>query len=64
VKHKATRILADASRAVSPQMRRPFSDRQYSPSTGMGQSEWEIILGDLIRVRFLVKQEPVSEGDD
>jgi hypothetical protein len=45
-------------------MKRSFVDRQYSPSTGMDQSEWEIILEDLIHMRFLVKHEPASEGED
>jgi hypothetical protein len=45
-------------------MRRSFSDRQYSPSTGMDWSEWEIILEQLIRMGFIVKKEPISEGDD
>jgi hypothetical protein len=45
-------------------MRRLFIDKQYLPSTHMDQSEWEIILGELIRMGFLVKQEPVNEGDD
>jgi hypothetical protein len=45
-------------------MKHSFVDRQYSPSTGMDQSEWELILEELIRMGFLVKQEPVSEGED
>jgi hypothetical protein len=38
-KNKVARILVDASRAISPQMRHPFVDRQYSPSTGMDRSK-------------------------
>jgi hypothetical protein len=64
VKNEAARILADAARAVLPRMRRSFVDRRYSPSTGMNHSEWEIILGELMCMGFLVKREPVSEGDD
>jgi hypothetical protein len=64
VKQKVALILSYASGAISPQMRRLFVDRQYSPSTGMDQSEWEIILGELICMGFLVKQEPISKGDD
>jgi hypothetical protein len=45
-------------------MRCSFVDRQYSPSTGMDRSEWEIILGELIHMGFLAKQEHVSEGGD
>jgi hypothetical protein len=63
-KNKAAWILADASRAISPWMRRSFVDRQYSPSTGMDQSEWEIILDEIICMGLLVKQELVSEGED
>jgi hypothetical protein len=63
-KNKATQILVDASRTIAPQMKHLFVDRQYSPSTGMDRSEWEIILEELIRMGFLVKQEPVSEGED
>jgi hypothetical protein len=44
-------------------MRHLFVDRQYSPLTGMDRSEWEIILEQLICMGFLVKQEPVSEGE-
>jgi hypothetical protein len=63
-KNKATRILADASKAISPRMRHSFVDKQYLPSTSMDWSEWEIILGELIHMGFLVKKEHVSEGDD
>jgi hypothetical protein len=45
-------------------MRRSFVDSQYSPSVGTDQSEWEIILEELIRMGLLIKQEPVSEGGD
>jgi hypothetical protein len=63
-KNKVTWILADTPKAFLPRMRRSFFDRQYSPSTGMDQSNWEIILEELIRMGFIVKQEPVREGDD
>jgi hypothetical protein len=53
-----------ADGALSPHMRRSFVDQQYSPSTGMNRNEWEIILEELIRMGFLVKHDPVSEGDD
>jgi hypothetical protein len=45
-------------------MRHSFVDRPYSPSTDMDRSEWEIILEELTHMGFLVKQEPVSEGED
>jgi hypothetical protein len=63
-KQKVARILSDNSRAISPRMRHLFIDRQYSPSTSTDQSEWEMILGELICMRFLLKHTPVSEGDD
>jgi hypothetical protein len=40
-----------------PRMQRLFVDRQYSPSTGMGLSEWEIILEELTRMGYIVKKE-------
>jgi hypothetical protein len=63
-KNKAARILEDTSKAISPHMRCSFIDRKYSHLTGMDRSEWEIILEELIRMGFLVKHEPISEGDD
>jgi hypothetical protein len=46
--------------AISPQMRRLFVDRRYSPLTDMGLSEWEVILDELIRMGYIVKDEPDS----
>jgi hypothetical protein len=63
-KNKAMQILADTLGAISPRMRRSFVDRQYLRSTSMNQSEREIILGELICMGFIVKEEHVSEGDD
>jgi hypothetical protein len=63
-KNKAAQILADASGMISHWMKRLFVDRQYSPSTGMDRSEWEIILEEHTCMGYLVKQEPVSKGDD
>jgi hypothetical protein len=64
MKNKAARILVGASGSISSRMRRSFFSRKYSPSTGMDQSEWEIILEELTDMGFLVKHEPVREGDD
>jgi hypothetical protein len=61
-KNKVAQILADVAGVVSPWMRHSFVERQYSPSSGIHHSEWEIILEEHIRMRFLVKHEPVSEG--
>jgi hypothetical protein len=63
-KNKAAQILANASRAISSRMRHSFVDRQYSPLTGIYWTEWEIILEDLTCMVLLVKQEPISEGED
>jgi hypothetical protein len=45
-------------------MKRSFAERRYSPSIGMDQSEWEIILEQLAITGYIVKEEPVSETDD
>jgi hypothetical protein len=44
VRRKATQILSNAPRDISPCIKRSFVDRQYSTSTDMDRSEWEIIL--------------------
>jgi hypothetical protein len=64
VKKKASQILSAAAGAISPRMRRSFVDRQYSPSTGMDQSEWEIILEELTHMGYIVKKEPESDGGE
>jgi hypothetical protein len=64
VKNKATRILSAAPGAISPRMRRSFVDRQYSPSTSMDLSEWEIILEELIHMGYIIKKEPDSDGNE
>jgi hypothetical protein len=50
-------------RARLPHMRRTFVDRQYLPSTGMDRSKWEIILEELTRMGYIVKQDRVDETD-
>jgi hypothetical protein len=45
-------------------MQRSFVDRQYSTSTGMDQSEWEIILEELTYMGYIVKEEPDSDGGE
>jgi hypothetical protein len=61
---KAAQILAAAPGAISPHMRRSFVYRQYSPLTGLDQSEWEIILEELTRMSYIVKEEPDSDGGE
>jgi hypothetical protein len=50
--------------AISSRMRRLFVDRQYSPSTGTDQSEWEIILEELTCMSYIIKREPDSDGGE
>jgi hypothetical protein len=64
MRNKAARILSAAPGAVSPRMQRSFVDRQYSPSTDMDQSEWEIILEELTRMGYIIKKEPDSDGGE
>jgi hypothetical protein len=40
-------------------MKRSFIDRRYSPSTGMSLNEWEVILDELIRMGYIVKDNPI-----
>jgi hypothetical protein len=60
-RREAARIMFAAPGVISPCMRRSFVDRQYSPSTGMGLSEWEVILDELIRMGYIVKKEHDDE---
>jgi hypothetical protein len=62
VRNKAARILLAATGAISPGMQRSFVDIQYSPSTSIDQSEWEIILEGLTHMSYIVKRE--SDSDD
>jgi hypothetical protein len=64
VKNKAVWILADAPGVILSRMRQSFTDRQYSLSTSMDQSKWEIILEELTRMELIVKKEPVSDGNE
>jgi hypothetical protein len=64
VKRKVVRILSAAPETISLRMQRSFVDRRYSPSTGMGLSEWEIILDELIRMEHIVKKEPDSDCNE
>jgi hypothetical protein len=61
-KNKAAQILFVAPEAISPW--RLFVDRQYSPSTRMDVSEWEIILDELTRMGYIVKIELDSDGNE
>jgi hypothetical protein len=49
---------------ILPHMRRSFVDRCFSPLTGMGLSEWEIILDELIHMGYIVKKEPDSDCNE
>jgi hypothetical protein len=39
-------------------------DRQYSPSTDMDRSEWEIILEELTHMGYIIKKEPDSDSGE
>jgi hypothetical protein len=60
----AVQIVSAASGAISTHMRRSFVDRRYAPSTGMGLSEWEVILDELICMGYIVKKEPDSDHNE
>jgi hypothetical protein len=64
VKKEATRILSAAPGAIYLRMRRSFVDRRYSPSTGMGLSEWKVILEELTHMGYIVKEEPDSDHNE
>jgi hypothetical protein len=64
VRNKAARNLSAAAGAISPGMWRSFVDRQYSPSTSIDQSEWEIILEELTRISYIVKKELNSDDGE
>jgi hypothetical protein len=64
VKREAALILSAAPETISLHMRRSFVDRRYSPSTGMGLSEWEVILDELTHMGYIVKEEPASDNDE
>jgi hypothetical protein len=57
-------ILSAAPEVVSPCMRRSFVERRYSPSTGIGLSEWEVILDEFTRMGYIVKEEPICDDDE
>jgi hypothetical protein len=63
MKKKASQILSSALVAISPCMWRSFVDRHYSPSTSMDRRKWEIILDQLIRMGYIVKEEPDSDDN-
>jgi hypothetical protein len=50
--------LSVAPGAISPHMQWSLLDKRYSPSTGMGLYEWEIVLKELIHAGYIVKKEP------
>jgi hypothetical protein len=58
VRKDVVQILSATPGAISPCMQRSLLDIRYSPSTGMGLCEWEIVLNELIRAGCIVKKEP------
>jgi hypothetical protein len=63
-RNKAAWILSATPGAISPRMRRSFVDWQYSPSTSMDRSEWEIIFEELTCIGYIVKKELESDGGE
>jgi hypothetical protein len=45
-------------------MRWSFVDRRYSASTGMGLSEWEVILEEVTCMGYIVKEELDSDHNE
>jgi hypothetical protein len=64
LRKRAVQILAAALGAILPRIWRLFVDRQYSPSSGMDQSEWKIILEEFTRMGYIVKKELDSDGGE
>jgi hypothetical protein len=64
MRNKVARILSAAPGAISPRMQKSFVDRQYSPSTDMDRSEWEIILEELTCMGYIIKKESDSDGGE
>jgi hypothetical protein len=64
VRREAVWILSTTPGAISPRMWRSFVDRRYSASTGMGLSEWDVILDELIHMGYIVKKEPDSDHNE
>jgi hypothetical protein len=56
--------LFAAPGAISLLMRTSFIDRRYSPSTGMGLIEWEVILDELTRMGYTIKKELDSDHNE
>jgi hypothetical protein len=52
-------ILSAAPSAISPHVPRSLLDRRYSPPTGMGLCEWEIVLNELIHARYIEGKNPM-----
>jgi hypothetical protein len=63
-KNKAARVLSTAPGAILPHKQRSFVDRQYSPSTGIDRSEWEVILEELTWMGYIIKKEPESDSGE
>jgi hypothetical protein len=68
VKDKVAWILDDSKMGtcggISPRIKRSFVERRYPPSSGMDRNEWKIILGELLVMDLIVKEEVVSENHD
>jgi hypothetical protein len=68
VKVRADRVLLDAEAAGSdklpPLVKHSFKEGRYSPSTGMEEIEWQIILEQFIVVGVVIKDEVINIDSD
>jgi hypothetical protein len=64
VKIKTNRVLLDvdvrASNELPLAIMQSFKDGRYSPSTGMEEREWQIMLEQFIASRVVVKNEIIN----
>jgi hypothetical protein len=65
---KANRALLDveagASDELPPLVRQSFKDGRYSPSTGMEEREWQIMLEQFIVMGVVVKDKVIDIDSD
>jgi hypothetical protein len=64
----ADRVLLDVEAGDSDELpllvRQSFKDGRYSPSTGMEEREWQIMLEQFIATSVVVKDEVINIDSD
>jgi hypothetical protein len=64
----ADRVLLDVEAGDSDELpllvRQSFKDGRYSPSTGMEEREWQIMLEQFIAMSVVVKDEVINIDSD